>query len=67
MQTARMKMNHIEFVSVLDQMIYEYDFACDGILASFVFAKCPLGRSNQAGFCKGVTTGKQSYLVTSSN
>jgi hypothetical protein len=42
MQVPGMKMNKIELISVLDDVIYQKNFPCHGIFAALILPERPL-------------------------
>src|SRR6266849_3352411 len=67
MKITRVKVNEIKFAGMLDNVIYQYDFAGDGILAPLVFTKRLAAWRNEPGACNRVSTAKQSHFVSCSN
>src|SRR4029453_17386324 len=51
MQTAPMKMNHIEFTGALQNMVHEQDFARQIIRSTLVLPKRTPAYRNQLGTC----------------
>ena len=67
MKVTGMKMNHIEFASVLDHMIDKNDFPRNWVLAALILTKRAPSRRNKPGACNGVAAAKQGYVVTGAN
>ena len=67
MKVTGMEMNHLEFASVLDHVIYQNHFSCHWILAALVLAKRAPGRRNKPRACNRVAAAKQGDVVTSAN
>jgi hypothetical protein len=67
MKVTGVKMNHIEFVSVLDHVIYQNDFPGHRILAALVLTNRTPERRNEPRGCDRVAAGEQSDLVAEAN
>ena len=66
-QVTGVKMNYIEFVSMLDYVIYKHQFACHGILAAVVFANRTLEGRNEPRVCDRIAARKKSDFVAGAN
>src|SRR5216684_1072771 len=67
MKITGVEMNEIKFAGMLDYVIYQDDFAGDGIFAPLVFTKRPAAGRNEPGACDRIATAKQSHVVSCAN
>src|SRR5215472_4769613 len=67
MQVSSVKMNKIELINVLDDVIYQKDFPRHRVFAALILPQRALARRNEPRSCNGIAAGKQSHFVTCSN
>src|SRR5437667_12886490 len=58
MKVSSVKMNQIELINVLDDVIYQKDFPRHGIFAALIFPERPLARRNKPRICNRIAAGK---------
>jgi len=58
MQVPGVKMNKIELINVLDDVIYQKDFPRYGIFAALVLPERTLARRNKPRICNRIAAGK---------
>ena len=67
MKEPSVKMNQIELIKVLNDMIYQKDFPRHGIFAPFILPQRPLARRNKPRICNRIAAGKESHIVSGAN
>jgi hypothetical protein len=67
MKVSSVKMNQIELINVLNDVIYQKDFPRHGIFAAFIFPQRPLARCNKPRICNRIAAGKQGHVVSGAN
>src|SRR5262245_13809963 len=67
MKVSSVEMNQIEFVNVLDDVIYQKDFSRNGVFAALILPERPLAGRHKSRFRNGVAAGKQSDVVSGAN
>ena len=67
MKVSSVKMNQIELINVLNNVIYQKDFPRHGIFAAFILPERPLARCDKPRICNRIAAGKQSHVVSDAN
>ena len=58
MQVPGVKMNKIELINVLDDVIYQKNFSRHRVFAALILPERPLSRRNKPRICNGIAAGK---------
>src|SRR5581483_299510 len=64
MKVSSVKMNQIELINVLDEVIEQEDFPRHRVFAALVFPERALARRNEPRTCNGVAACKQSHVMS---